>query len=435
MSMRLLKQKNFLLLLLGRLISLLGSNMLQFALSLYVLKITGSATVFASILSIIIIPRLIFSPFGGVVGDWFDRKKSIIFWDMLNFVFIGGLAIVFALQGHLMLSLIYALVIFLEIVEIFFHAAISAVLPSIVAKDDLLEANSTNSVVVNIGNLLAPLLAAALYGSFGMGIILASTAISFLLSAVTKMFISMPKSNKMPEKINLKSFKDDLLGGIRLVKDIKLFTTLVVVGGVLNFSIAPVFQIGITYISKEILKVTDVQFGIFQMVISASVIIAPLIGGSYMKKMRIGKLLYTSFLAIGITVLLMSLIPLKSSLNVLIPFTLLLIGVFIIGVYVAFANISIGTLFSKIIPLELMGRASTIMGLSMTILIPIGQMIFGFLYDNIEANYIFAIAGTILLIDTFAHKKSLLQYEHETTTVGSEKGAEIDENQVLPEVE
>lgn len=434
MSTRLLKQKNYSLLLLGRLISLLGSNMLQFALSLYVLKITGSATIFASILSIIIIPRLLFSPFAGVVGDWFDRKKSIIFWDMLNFLFIGSLAIIFALQGNLKLSLIYALVIFLEIVEIFFNASISAVLPSIVAKDDLLEANSTTSVVTNVGNLLAPLLAAALYGSFGMGIILASTAISFMLSAVTKMFICIPKSHKMPEKINLKSFTDDLLGGIRLVKDIKLFTTLVVVGGVLNFSIAPIFQVGITFVSKEILKITDMQFGLFQMILSASMIIAPLVGGKYIKKMRIGKLLFTSFLAIGLTVLLMSLVPLKSSINSLIPYALLLIGSFIIGMSATFVNISIGTLFSKIIPLELMGRASTIMSLSMTILIPVGQMFFGYLFDKIEANYVFAIAGVILLIDTFAHKKSLLQYEHETS-VKSEKGAEINENQVLPEVE
>jgi hypothetical protein len=43
--------------------------------------------------------------------------------------------------------------------------------------------------------------------------------------------------------------------------------------------------------------------------------------------------------------------------------------------YVAtFANISLGTLFSQIIPLELMGRASTIMSMAMTILIPIGQI-------------------------------------------------------------
>lgn len=434
MNIKLFKQKDFLFLILGKLISLLGSNMLQFALSLYVLKITGSATVFASILSIIIIPRLIFSPFGGVMGDWFDRKKSIIFWDMLNAVFIGSLAIIFAFQGDMKLSLIYALVIFLEIVEIFFHASISAVLPSIVSKDDLLEANATNSIVLNIGNLLAPLLAATLYGAFGLGTILAITAISFMLSAVTKMFINIPRSNIMPEKISIKAFKDDLLGGVRLIKDNKLFTTIVIVGGVLNFSMAPVLQIGIVFISKEILKVTDFQFGLFQTIMSASMIVAPLIGAKHVKKMKIGKLLFTSFLVIGFAVLSMSLIPLKSSINVLIPYILLLIGTFIIGMSATYANISLGTLFSQIIPLELMGRASTIMSMSMTILIPIGQMIFGYLYDRIEANYVFVISALILLIDIFVHRKALLEYGVEIPK-NVEKGTETYESNVLPEVE
>lgn len=434
MNLKLFKQKNFTLLLVGKLISLLGSNMLQFALSLYVLKITGSATVFASILSIIIIPRLIFSPFGGVLGDWFDRKKSIIFWDMLNAVFIGSLSIVFALQGNLKLSIIYVLVIFLEIVEIFFHASIAAVLPSIMSKEDMLDANATNSVVLNIGSLLAPLIASILYSAFGMGTILAITAISFLLSAVTKMFIAIPKSSNMPEKISLKAFKDDLVGGIRLIKDNKLFTTIVLCGGVLNFAMSPVFQIGIVFIAKEILKVSDFQFGLFQTVLSASTIVAPLIGSKYVKKMRIGKLLFTSFLVMGLTILSMSLIPLKSSLNVLVPYILLLSGSFIIGLSATYANIATGTLFSQIVPLELMGRASTIMSMSMTILIPIGQMIFGFLYDIIDANYVFIISATILLVDIFIHKKALLEYVVEVSN-NVEKGPNTYESNVLPEVE
>ncbi len=434
MNIKLLKQKSFFFLLLGKLISLLGSNMLQFALSLYVLKITGSATIFASILSIIIIPRLILSPFGGVIGDWFDRKKSIIFWDTLNALFIAGLAVIFFIQGDLRLIFIYALVIYLEIAEIFFHSSISAVLPSIITKEELLDANATNSIVLNIGNLLAPLLAAALYGTFGLGTILVISSISFILSAITKMFISIPKSNKMPDKINLKAFKDDLIGGIRLVKDNKLFTTIVVVGGVLNFSMAPVIQIGLVFISKEVLKVSDFQFGIFQMLMSVSMIVAPLIGGKYVKKMKIGKLLFTSFFIIGITVISMSLIPLKSSLNVLIPFTLLLTGTFIIGLSATYANISLSTLFSQIVPFEFMGRASTIMSMSMTILIPIGQMIFGYLYDIIDANYVFIISGVILLVDIFIHKKALIEFGAETQK-NSEKGIEADESKILPELE
>ena len=57
MKRALLKNKNFTLLLAGNAVSLLGSNMQQFALSLYVLAVTGSATIFSTMLSISILPK------------------------------------------------------------------------------------------------------------------------------------------------------------------------------------------------------------------------------------------------------------------------------------------------------------------------------------------------------------------------------------------
>ena len=51
-----------------------ASNILQYVLSLYVLDITGSATLFASMLSIIIFPRILLTPFAGVLAD---RVKKI----------------------------------------------------------------------------------------------------------------------------------------------------------------------------------------------------------------------------------------------------------------------------------------------------------------------------------------------------------------------
>ena len=72
--------------------------------------------------------------------------------------------------------------------------------------------------------------------------------------------------------------------------------------------------------------------------------------------------------------------------------------------------------------------------MSMTILIPIGQMIFGYLYDIIDANYVFIISGVILLVDIFIHKKALIEFGAETQK-NSEKGIEADESKILPELE
>lgn len=75
MKFNLLKEKNFSLLMFGKITSLIGSNMQSFALSLFVLSTTGSATKFASILAIALIPQLLLGPFAGVIVDWFYRKK------------------------------------------------------------------------------------------------------------------------------------------------------------------------------------------------------------------------------------------------------------------------------------------------------------------------------------------------------------------------
>lgn len=416
MSLKLLKQKDFTLLILGKLVSLLGSNMQQFALSLYVLELTGSATIFASILSIIIIPRLIFSPFAGVFGDWFDRKKSIVLLDMLNAIIIGIYALIFISRGSLSITLIYILVILLEITEIFSHSSMAAVLPSIVNKEDLLEANSANSLVMNIGNLLAPIIAALIYGSFGMQMILIINSISFFLSSVSEMFINIPKNHKRPEIISIKSFKDDLIGGTKLLRENKLVSTIIASGSILNFCVAPLASIGLIYIIKEILEASDFQFGLFQMVLSSSFIIAPLIGGKHIKKIKIGKLLYLSFISIALTVIVMAMIPYNSSGSNLIPYVALLITSFSIGLFATFANIALGTLFSEIVPLDLMGRVSTIMSLAMTVLIPIGQMLFGYLYDILIPNYVIAIAGAILMVTTLKYKKDLINYGDDIET-------------------
>ena len=364
MNLKLIKRKDFSLLILGKLVSLLGSNMQQFALSLYVLALTGSATIFASMLSISILPRIILSPIAGVFGDWFDRKKTIVLLDFLNSIIIGTFAVIYIINGSISIPMIYILVILLEITEIFFHSAMSAVLPSIVEKEELLEANSLNSLVMNIGNILAPVLASFIYGAFGMRVILIVNSISFLLSAISEMFINIPKNHKAPKKINMNVFKTDLMEGINIIKSNRLISTMISLGTIINFCIGPLFSIGLIFIIKEVLKTNDFQFGIFQMILSASMLVAPILCGSIIKKVKIGRLCFTSFIFISFLILIMAIIPSNIFINAfntnIIPYIGLLSISFMVGILATVANIALGTLFNQIVPLELMGRTSTV---------------------------------------------------------------------------
>ena len=70
--------KNFILLILGQVTSLFGNYILRLALSMYVLELTGSATIFAGILSIAIIPTILLSPCGGILADRAIRRNIMV---------------------------------------------------------------------------------------------------------------------------------------------------------------------------------------------------------------------------------------------------------------------------------------------------------------------------------------------------------------------
>jgi len=59
--------RNFTLLAMGQVSSLFGNYILRLALSMYVLDVSGSAAVFASVLSIATVPAILLSPFGGIL--------------------------------------------------------------------------------------------------------------------------------------------------------------------------------------------------------------------------------------------------------------------------------------------------------------------------------------------------------------------------------
>lgn len=416
MKFHLLKDKNFRLLILGKLVSLLGSNLIQFALSLYVLAISGSALIFASMLSISILPRLLLSPFAGVFGDWFDRNKMIVLLDFLNGILLLSYASIFLLRGGLTITLIYVLVIALETVEIFFGAAMSAVIPSLVKKEELLEANSLTSMVMNIGQLLAPMIASLLYGFFGMQVILFATVFCFVLSAISEIFIKIPRVGRQSD-YSVKTFKKDLIEGFKIIASSKYILAIIGLVAIINFTISPLFSVGMTFIVKEVLKTTDFQFGLYQTIFAVASISGPLFLNFFKKKMNVGNLLFLSFLLMGITVLVIAIVPsrlfINGSTSNVVPFIILVILSFLIGVEATVVNITMGTIFARIVPLEAMGRTGAVSSLASTILIPLGQVAFGFLFDILHASYVIIICGVILVGTVLLFRRRLLNIAHD----------------------
>lgn len=414
MKRALLKNKNFSLLLAGNAVSLLGSNMQQFALSLYVLALTGSATIFSTMLAISILPRIILTPFAGVFGDWFDRKKSIVTMDTINGLLIGAYAILFFLKGGISIFGIYLLVVLLEITEIFFGSAMAAVTPSIVKKEELFDANSLKSVVSNVCSMIAPLIAAVLYGVIGMQGMLVMNSVSFLLSAFSETFIEVPSLHKKPEKINMKNFVQDFKEGLGILKEIRILKNIIGLGMILNFSLGAVFNVALVFVLKETLSASDMEIGIFSSLLSLSMVLTPLLLAGFAKSVNLGKLMIYSFIAVSLVICTMGGTLMGGLFTRNMIFVLLIALSFVIGIFVSMANISLGTMFDSIVPKSAMGRVGSVMSLLMTIIQPIGQVLMGVGMDFMKPQYPMILAGVIMGLGVIYYRKPFLTKEDVT---------------------
>lgn len=413
MGFSLMKKKDFGLLIVGKFVSMIGSNMQQFALALYVYALTGSALIFSTMLSISILPRLLMSPVAGVFGDWFDRKKMIVRLDILNAVILGIFAYIFYVNSSFNLVSIYILVISLELTEIFYESSSAGIIPSIVNKERMAEARSLESMVLSIARLLSPMIAAVIYGASGMFLVLVVNAISFLLSGLSEVFIHVPENHKRPDKINMNAFFVDVKEGLKIIKNNKFIRTVISLGTIVNFVIAPFFSVGFIVLIKEVLAATDYHYGIFQTVMALSMVTGPIVVSFVVKKIEVGKLCTAAFFIVSFIVLSVAIVPSTIFLSlfngILFPFIFLMVLSFGLGVTISIVNISIMTLFSEVVPLHAMGRTSTVLNLLVTIAIPIGQILFGFLYDTIFTSYVIIISGMIMLFAIIIFRKPMLQ--------------------------
>lgn len=158
--------RNFTLLLVGQASSLLGNNTLKFALSMFVLEETGSATVFATILALAMAPTILLSPLGGILADRANRKSIMVALDSLS-----GLAVLLAC---LLLSLgdkvlvVGALLVALSILGAFESPTVQACVPQMLSGERLLQGNAAVSQIQAAASLVTPFLGSVLYTALGI---------------------------------------------------------------------------------------------------------------------------------------------------------------------------------------------------------------------------------------------------------------------------
>lgn len=186
-----MKNKNFIIIVIGQIISLFGNAIQRFSMSLYLLEFTGSTAAFARILAISTIPYILFAPIAGMLSDNANKKKIMVYLDLICSVLIGSYAFIL-LRGHDHELIVTAVMFILSICYTLYGPAVVSSIPQIVEEEKLTTANGIINQVGSIVNFAGPILAGVLYGLLGIKVIVVINAISFFISAILELFLDIP---------------------------------------------------------------------------------------------------------------------------------------------------------------------------------------------------------------------------------------------------
>ena len=103
-----MKNKNFIIIVIGQIISLFGNAIQRFSMSLYLLEFTGSTATFSTILAISTIPYIVFAPISGRLSDNINRKKIMVWLDLFCFILINSancLIVLFSNKSEILISI------------------------------------------------------------------------------------------------------------------------------------------------------------------------------------------------------------------------------------------------------------------------------------------------------------------------------------------
>lgn len=271
-----MKNKNFIIVVIGQIISLFGNAIQRFSMSLYILSLTGSAAAFSAILAISTIPYILFAPISGLLADTVNRKKIMIYLDFISSVLVSVyLLVIISGRDH---AIIAAVVMFiLSTIYTLYSPAVTACIPQIVEKDRLTSANGVIQQVGNVVNLVGPIAAGLLYGFMGIKIIVIINAISFFVSAVLELFLDIPNLN-VKEKIKnplLSSFKEMKKSFIYLKKEKKVVLGIIFSYALTNIFVVPVLSVVSPYFINVRLNMPSSIYGY----IEAIFVLGMVIGG------------------------------------------------------------------------------------------------------------------------------------------------------------
>ncbi|MDA2327212.1 MFS transporter [Bacillus cereus] len=354
----LLKNTNFLFLWAATLFSSFALAFFTFSQTWYIAKTLNLEASLGVVFVALSVPRLIFMIVGGAVADKFPKKNIMFYSNIIRAILVATILTWF-IVGDVTLYTFALFALFFGLADAFFWSADGSILPELVEKSRLTQANSLTQMTNQASVILGPILGGILIKFTNYETIFSITILLLIVAAilVQKIQFTMPEQ-KDTDKGMFTSIKE----GILYVKESPFLSTFLICSAFLNLFLIGPMQVGFPLFVKNVLHGDSLQFSYLEASVGGGMAIGAVIVGLRNINRRRGLFCIIMMLLSGVFFLAINFST--------VLWQALLAGMFY-GITIAMAIVPLMAMIQSTVKEEMMGRVMSLLMLSSMGFIPL----------------------------------------------------------------
>ncbi|PEJ95379.1 MFS transporter [Bacillus wiedmannii] len=354
----LLKNTNFLFLWAATLFSSFALAFFTFSQTWYIAKTLNLEASLGVVFVALSVPRLIFMIIGGAVADKFPKKNIMFYSNIIRAILVATILTWF-IVGDVTLYTFALFALFFGLADAFFWSADGSILPELVEKSRLTQANSLTQMTNQASVILGPVLGGILIKFTNYETIFSITILLLIIAAILVQKIQFT----MPEQQNTdKGMFTSIKEGILYVKESPFLSTFLLCSAFLNLFLIGPMQVGFPLFVKNVLHGDSLQFSYLEASVGGGMAIGAVIVGLKNINRRRGLFCIIMMLLSGVFFL---------SINFsTVLWQALLAGMFY-GITIAMAIVPLMAMIQSTVKEEMMGRVMSLLMLSSMGFIPL----------------------------------------------------------------
>ena len=375
----------------GQVFSLLGSELVQFALVWWLTTITGSAMVLALATMMAVLPRVFVSPVAGALVDRWNRRVVMMAADGLSALAVVVLAVLFAFDA-VQVWHVYVVMFIRAACGAFHWPAMQASTTLMVPEAHLARVAGLNQALQGLGAIVAPPLGALLLAILPMQGVLAVDVATAILAISPLFFVHIPQPERAAGAAQAArpSMVADLREALRFLRAWPGILMIIAIAVLVNFLIFPALSLQPLLVTEhfqgDVLQLAWLQSAFGVGMVAGGITLS--IWGGFKRRSLTG-LLALALSGVGFVVI--GLAPAGA-------FPLAVGAMFFAWFMQPIANGALMAVLQIIVPADMQGRVFTLLQSAAGAMIPLGLVIAGPLAEVLSVQVWFLVAGIAMAV-------------------------------------